>query len=66
MGEYHDLYLRSDVLLLTNVFENFRRASLLNYGLDPCHYYMMIRTNGSHLMIQCCIILKTVKIMGVV
>ena len=38
MGEYHDLYLKSDVLLLDDVFENFRRASLLNYGLDPCHY----------------------------
>ena len=38
MGEYHDLYLKSDVLLLADVFENFRRASLLNYGLDPCHY----------------------------
>ena len=38
MGEYHDLYLKSDVLILSDVFENFRRASLLNYGLDPCHY----------------------------
>ena len=38
MGEYHDLYLKSDVLLLADVFENFRRASVLNYGLDPCHY----------------------------
>ena len=35
MGEYHDLYLRSDVLLLANVFENFRKTRLEIYELDP-------------------------------
>ena len=39
MGEYHDLYLRSDVALLADVFEEFRRACLSNYKLDPCHYF---------------------------
>ena len=39
MGEYHDLYLRTDVVLLANVFESFRRACLENYGLDPSHFY---------------------------
>ena len=39
MGEYHDLYLRADVLLLANVFEPFRRVCLENYGLDPSHFY---------------------------
>ena len=39
MGEYHDLYLRTDVLLLADVFENFRTICLKDYGLDPCHYY---------------------------
>jgi hypothetical protein len=38
-GEYHDLYLKSDVLLLADVFENFREMSLSYYGIDPCHYY---------------------------
>jgi hypothetical protein len=38
MGDYHDLYLLSDVLLLSDVFENFRNVSLETYGLDPCHY----------------------------
>ena len=39
MGEYHDLYLKSDVLLLANVFENFRKTCIQYYKLDPCHYF---------------------------
>ena len=39
MGEYHDLYLQSDILLLTDVFENFRNTCMQYYGLDPCHYF---------------------------
>ena len=39
MGEYHDLYLKSDVLLLADVFENFRKTCLEYYRLDPCHYF---------------------------
>ena len=39
LGEYHDLYLRTDVILLANVFESFRRVCLENYGLDPAHFY---------------------------
>ena len=39
MGEYHDLYLKSDVLLLADVFENFRKTCIQHYKLDPCHYF---------------------------
>ena len=37
--DFHDLYLKSDVLLLADVFENFRKVCLKHYKLDPVHYF---------------------------
>ena len=37
--DYHNLYLKSDVLLLADVFENFRSTCLKHYNLDPAQYY---------------------------
>ena len=37
--DYHELYNETDVLLLADVFENFRNICLENYKLDPAHYF---------------------------
>ena len=39
LGDYHDLYLRTDVVLLANVFEAFKDTCLRRYKLDPAHFY---------------------------
>ena len=39
LGKYHDLYLKTDVLLLCDVFEKFINTCLNYYGLDSCHYF---------------------------
>ena len=39
MGYYHDLYLKTDVLVLADVFEKFINTCLHYYGLDSCHYF---------------------------
>ena len=38
LGEYHDLYVQSDTLLLADVFEKFRDMCLKEYELDPAHF----------------------------
>ena len=38
LGEYHDLYVQSDTLLLADVFENFRKTCFKVYELDPTHF----------------------------
>ena len=37
MGDYHKLYLKSDVLILADVFENFRKTGKEYYNLDRAH-----------------------------
>ena len=37
LGDYHDHYLKKDVLLLADVFEKFISTYLKYYELDPCH-----------------------------
>ena len=39
MGNYHNHYLKKDVLSLADVFEKFIDTCLKFYGLDPCHYF---------------------------
>ena len=39
MGDYHDLYMICDVMLLTDLFEQFRKTCLEHYQLDPCWYF---------------------------
>ena len=39
MVDYHDLYLKTDVLLLADVFQKFIKTCIDYYGLGPCHYF---------------------------
>ena len=38
LGDYHDLYVQSDTLLLVDVFTNFRKVCFDIYELDPAHF----------------------------
>ena len=38
LGDHHDLYVQSDTLLLADVFENFRKACIKTYELDPAYF----------------------------
>ena len=40
LGEYHDLYVQCDILLLADLFENFRNKCMEIYELDPAHFFL--------------------------
>ena len=42
IGDYHDLYLKTDVLLLSDIFEAFRNTAVTNYELDPANGYFTL------------------------
>jgi hypothetical protein len=52
IGEYHDLYLKTDVLLLTDVFEAFRKTAMKNYGLDPSNGYITLPNYAWDVMLK--------------
>ncbi|XP_053207020.1 uncharacterized protein LOC128391197 [Panonychus citri] len=39
LKDLHDIYLKTDVVLLTAVFENFRKMALTSFGIDPLHHF---------------------------
>ena len=39
LGDYHNLYVQSDTLLLADIFENFRDNCIKIYELDPVHFF---------------------------
>ena len=55
LGEYHDLYLRSDVPLLAVVFESFRKMYLEIFELDPTKFFSdsLIRMTSSFKRDRC-------------
>ena len=46
LGDYHDLYVQSDTLLLADDFENFRNMCIKVYERDPAHFYLHLDWHG--------------------
>ena len=43
LGDYHDIYLKTDVLLLADNFKNIQENCLRHYKLDPTQFYRATR-----------------------
>ena len=55
LGDNHDLYLETNMLLLCNIFEAFRTSCLEHYGLDPTHFYTSPRLAWQACLKKCSI-----------
>ena len=53
LGDYHDLYLKTDTLLLACVGEEFRSVCYKTYGLDSAHYYTCSHLSGDAFLKIC-------------
>ena len=53
MKDYHNFYLKCDILLLADVFETFRNSSLTNYGLCSSHYLSTQALSCNAMLMQC-------------
>ena len=49
-GYYHDIYVQSNILLLADVFENFRNKCIEIYELDPAYFFISTRINMASLL----------------
>ena len=48
MKDYHDLYLKTDIYLLTDIFEAFRNTAINNYDLDPSNGHCCSKKEESY------------------
>ena len=53
MGDYHDLYLLTDVLIQASVFEEFRKVCYATYGPDCTHFYTASKLSGEAFLEIC-------------
>ena len=53
LGDYHDLYLKTDTLILACVFEEFRSLCYKTYALDSAHYFTCSHLSGDAFLKKC-------------